>query len=550
MSIIVRKDTIIEKYQQIAEDLHELFVKNGKEATKLRNIRNEMTQFKVRVPVIGSFSAGKSTLLNTFLGEKKLLATSISAETAIPAEIFYGEQEKFKVVSKSGSRCISRKEIKDNEFHIENEQLLQVQLPNPHLEEVKHVVLVDLPGLDSGIDAHSIAIDQYIGKSMAYCIAVDIEYGIKKSVIDFLSELKFFDVPVYVLVTKKDKKSSEIENIIEDTRKKIEKAIGHSSFKIGAVSSRKGDIHTFTAYIHELEERVPEIFERQYKGELLETLSLLENELEIRLQNESMTVEEITYEEEKLHNETNQLMKELSVEGDKLTAQLHTSVQDILERVRTSLMDGSESLISSILNQRDINSQITQIVRKSVIEGMKTDIEPKVKRFLKKMGNRLSEEFMIQGDFSLGNIGSATDTMMKDMLKKSIPLILAGIGLALSGPIVAIVAGILSLFVDLGFEKKKQMEQRKKAEEMVYHDVIPSVVNNVEMPLQQMITEYIEEIKRSVEKKMQEKEQHMLEALAKLCEQKALQVEEWEVIRHELESDLQKVVTLRESLSN
>lgn len=550
MSVTLTKDTLIKKYQQITEELHELFIKNGKETNRLKDMQDDMNSFKVRVPIIGSFSAGKSTLLNTFLEEKKLLATNISAETAIPTEIFYGEQEKFCVISKSGSQSISKEQIKHNDFYIENEQLLQVQLPNPHLEEVKHVVLVDLPGLDSGIDAHSIAIDQYIGKSMAYFIAVDIEYGIKKSVIDFLSELKFFDLPVYVLVTKKDKKGYEIENIIGDTRKKIEKAIGHSSFQIGAVSSRKGDIHAFTTYVHELEERIPEIFERQYKGELLETLSLLEKELEIRLQHESMSLEEITYEEENLHNEMNRFMNELSVEGDKLTAQLHTSVQDILERVRNSLMDGSESLISSILNQRDINSQITQIVRKSVIEGMKTDIEPKVKRFLKSMGNRLAEEFMIQGDFNLGKIGSTTDTMMKDMLKKSIPLILAGIGLALSGPIVAIVAGILSLFVDLGFEKKQQMEQRKKAEEMVYHDVIPSVVNNVEMPLQQMIAEYIEEIKRSVEKKMHEKEQYMLEALAKLREQKAMQVEEWEAIRRELENDLQKVVTLRESLSN
>lgn len=55
---------------------------------------NEVRQFRIRVPVIGKFSAGKSTLINTFLDYRTpLLAEDILPETAVPAEISYGETD-------------------------------------------------------------------------------------------------------------------------------------------------------------------------------------------------------------------------------------------------------------------------------------------------------------------------------------------------------------------------------------------------------------------------------------------------------------------------
>ena len=40
------------------------------------------------VPVVGGFSAGKSTIINNFLGEN-LLATSLTPETALATELRY-----------------------------------------------------------------------------------------------------------------------------------------------------------------------------------------------------------------------------------------------------------------------------------------------------------------------------------------------------------------------------------------------------------------------------------------------------------------------------
>lgn len=44
------------------------------------------------VPVVGDFNAGKSTLLNKFMG-KDILEVNIKPETAVPAELYYSEEE-------------------------------------------------------------------------------------------------------------------------------------------------------------------------------------------------------------------------------------------------------------------------------------------------------------------------------------------------------------------------------------------------------------------------------------------------------------------------
>ena len=49
-------------------------------------------QFVVPVPLVGAFSAGKSTLINAVIGSP-LLSTNIDPETAVPAEVWHSPTE-------------------------------------------------------------------------------------------------------------------------------------------------------------------------------------------------------------------------------------------------------------------------------------------------------------------------------------------------------------------------------------------------------------------------------------------------------------------------
>ena len=68
--------------------LHALFGRYAFPTEKLDQLAAQAEHFVVRVPVVGSFSAGKSTLLNALLGER-LLGVGVDPETSVPAELRY-----------------------------------------------------------------------------------------------------------------------------------------------------------------------------------------------------------------------------------------------------------------------------------------------------------------------------------------------------------------------------------------------------------------------------------------------------------------------------
>ena len=77
------------------EKLVEWNTKKGNEAQAqaVEALQRKVRAFRIRVPLIGKFSAGKSTLLNLLLDEAELLEVDILPETALPTEICYSEED-------------------------------------------------------------------------------------------------------------------------------------------------------------------------------------------------------------------------------------------------------------------------------------------------------------------------------------------------------------------------------------------------------------------------------------------------------------------------
>ncbi|GAA9170382.1 hypothetical protein BTM356_03690 [Helicobacter pylori] len=55
------------------------------------------------IPVVGNFSAGKSTLLNRFL-EKSVLPTAITPETSLATELHYSANERIEAFSNNDEK--------------------------------------------------------------------------------------------------------------------------------------------------------------------------------------------------------------------------------------------------------------------------------------------------------------------------------------------------------------------------------------------------------------------------------------------------------------
>ena len=59
-------------------------------ANWLDSTEDKSRQFVIPVPLVGAFSAGKSSLINALIGSP-IFSTNIDPETAVPAEVRHGE---------------------------------------------------------------------------------------------------------------------------------------------------------------------------------------------------------------------------------------------------------------------------------------------------------------------------------------------------------------------------------------------------------------------------------------------------------------------------
>lgn len=143
----------------------------------LSDIQSQIEHAELIVPVVGGFSAGKSTLINSFLGTE-ILPTAVTPETALATELRYSETDYIEAVTASGG--IERHEIsefgslKDNAQNFTN---LRLFLNNDKLKAIQPLVLVDMPGFDAPIENHNRAILTYLERGVFFVFLTSVDDG-------------------------------------------------------------------------------------------------------------------------------------------------------------------------------------------------------------------------------------------------------------------------------------------------------------------------------------------------------------------------------------
>ena len=179
----------IEKIIEIAKKYE---IESSKEDFKL--ILEESKRFKINVLFVGSFSAGKSALLNCLIG-KNILEESQAPETAIATELYDSEEEYTVLNKEDGSRKIITSKISEED--IKNSKYIECYVSSENIKKLSDYTIVDTPGFDSGIERHNKALMQYIGTGTAYVLVVDVEKGtLSKSVLNFIDEIMGYEADI------------------------------------------------------------------------------------------------------------------------------------------------------------------------------------------------------------------------------------------------------------------------------------------------------------------------------------------------------------------
>lgn len=381
-----------EKFIGILNRINEISISCDIDNKDIKQLLNLVKNMPLKVPIVGDFSSGKSSLLNKFMG-KDILEVNIKPETAVPAELYYSE-EKYDIGVDKDNNQIKLDNVKSE--NIKDYLYIKRYINSDNLKKIEPIILVDMPGFDSPLENHNRAIMSYLDKGIYYVALVPVDSGtITKSMLTQIKNIVNFKKDFSIFITKTDLRSEinikevseEIKNRLEDID--INKDIAYIN---------QNDIHLFDSMIKELEperlfdsvflDAIKDMCYNKYnsinikisalkkdKNENDRTIEALEDSLKEIEKRKSDMIKEI---------ETNSYEKEANEVINQVGKELNNNIDSL---VNIALSGGSESLKEEILN---IIQSVTIEKLGKIVEKLNNDINIQFSNDIKSLDEILS----------------------------------------------------------------------------------------------------------------------------------------------------------------
>lgn len=481
----------------------------------------------IKVPFVGDFNAGKSSLINSIIG-REILPTNILPETAVSYELYYAADEKLEVwLDDKLVQTVSVDKI--NSLQLTPNNLVKLYLNNAVVKDWndRNIIVVDMPGIDSGVEAHNNAILHYVQDGNYFVLVSEAEGGtLRSTTLNFVDEIKKYGASLALVISKADKKPAiEIANIkaqIVDVAKRI---IG-SSTQVATASAVNHDFEGVLNILNSLDANA--LVKSKYQGQVT---GLIDNYIvELGLQIKLLLTDKSDF---SARIEELKKAQALAIENIKKKADIAQSVEgsaeDILQDIAVALKSKAAYIASLLYGQADsniVNQEILTIVRPVIVNSFKREIS----EYSDVIGGAI-QEFNIQVDEIINDknnkaLAGAEDLVgkvlgkevLEELLKKGLDklaerliaykglsTLLKSLGKIL-GPVVTIVINIIPDLLRLIFGKSKD----QKIEELKVKfasEVVGRIVEALRTPVEDMIKEQRAEVDRNVEELIESESQ-------------------------------------------
>lgn len=509
-----------------SQALTDLFTKYELSSLSISELNRYAEQFKVRVPFVGPFSAGKSSLLNALL-ETKQFATSNDPQTALPAEIIFSAEPVYQARLADGTHTpLNAETVLNNDLGtFSSDTFLEVGLPVEFLQAIPHLCLVDMPGWDSGNNEHGKAIDQYITKSSAYCIVISVEDGtLHESIAEALEELKLHATPIILLINKIDKVSEDdIEKSVDVIEREVERILGKETFATIAVSARpkrEQGIESVKDALIKIEQRADQLFNLATVKPILIQLHNLESHLDKLANQDDVKSETLRAERQRLAEEKNLFLDKLQQETQILEQRTQSVAHYVLEEIRNKLMSQLDYFVDTLSYGGSIESNVTQIIRVTITEAMQTKFSDEMQRFIGRMSDELAYDFSINLPNETSSHATSSTSSM-DFLNSLKYLISPVLFVLPLGKVIAPIATAIFTVFDLNRSSKdedfaRRMQEKESQKSKFSHSIIPNILHKVESNFVPLLNQKVQEIKHSISKKLTEQIDNLDQTLATL----------------------------------
>ena len=532
----------MEKIMEALEELKSINTAYGIDTDAISRLQAEMSEAKVCTPIIGKFSSGKSALVNTVLGySRKILKEDITPETAVPAEIIYTDSEDIITIIKNDGtyKQLAVEDYRKYEADANTVKSARIQLRNSFLEEIPDVMLVDMPGFESGFEVHNKAIDNYLPQSLVYIITFPADDMIvRSSVGNILKELCLHDMPICVAITKCDRCNDDFEVTFEKMKQSLKRFVGDREIRYCKTSSFTGNAEELEGFLKEIQEKSQEILANKYKTLVIPLVENTQNYLLTTLNGSQLSQSELDEKEEKLKKQLSSLDSKFSKEQDDFDLEISECVQEIKSDVQSAMEAEESTLVAMVLNNQRIDEHVSLVVRNAVTVSVKKRFVPKVEKYLKRVEKAISGE-------SIGDI-NISFTFDADKLNKKMPASIVAFvaGTLLGGPVLGIIAGI---FMKLSGNKKRE-EVKQSIRQKLRAEVFPQVLKQVENGIEMEITKQIKLVNTSIQEELTNQRNTLEKAMTDLKQQMNDEKTKKENLAIDIKADLERIEGIKDGL--
>ncbi len=499
------------------------------------------------IPVVGNFSAGKSTLLNRFL-EKSVLPTGIKTSLAI--ELHYSANERIEAFSNNDEKAESF-ELNGQSFKVIKENAaeysyLKVYLNNEALKTALPLVFVDMPGFDSPVSSHTHAILEYLERGVHFVILTSVEEGsLTKRMVRELKNLLEFDKGLSFILSKTNlRTASQVEEVSHYIEEQLQ---DHLDLTTHLIRSDKDN-----NALLEVADKIDA--EKLFSALYLERLKFLNSRLQNSLKS---VIESFDYSKEKALEEIKALdlgVKDIEKTYEKLRANLEeeyssVAVGSVVKKVVEDVREQKSYLVSLIINKpNEFNSEIESIMQQSLIKNAKLEIEKINLSFSKDFhvefeslnNTQLSSDLSVNLEHSLElGINALSVILSKNPVTRPFALILQGLKPLLKD-LLTLLSNIINSF--FGNEEK----ERTKLENLIEIKVIPEVQYKLKKVLPGLFNEALQNSLKSLKDRCELEITHKKQEIALAQKEKEKHLNDLEAQKQILENKINTLSDLEQ----
>ena len=349
----------------------------------LSNITAELEAIKIRsrqenanliLPLVGEFSSGKTTLINSLTDSKKL-ETATKPTTATIYEVHFGcDSCHAKVVTEEGHI-----QDVDDIANLKNDDLANAKVVTVFDTSTRvpsTTILVDTPGLSSPDPKHKQTLVSFLPKADGIMLVTDINQQITRSLTDFIETMKLSKRPIFLILTKSDTKSAVD---IESAKKYISENCQIPLKQLAVVSAATNNLEEIYSLLDSIQKDKKEILKHVDGQRVKNIVNLLTEHVETLMSasNSDKDLEEAIrrsqHELEKVSRNIDRLVDSMTDDIEEQGRTVSRKFEDTIFTKLNTLVTGKSNnfdgeAISSINNtatllMNDYKSRIQNILR-------------------------------------------------------------------------------------------------------------------------------------------------------------------------------------------